>query len=347
MLDKRALEIAAEAREVPVEEREAFVHESCGSNKELQDRVEVLIEVDTSHVGFLDGSIAEALLVDTLQKGQRVGAFRVERLIERGGMGEVYLASRIEGDFAQKVAIKVVQLATKNQLYRFQTERRALAKLDHPSIARILDGGRTEDGTPYFAMEYVEGMPINNYCHEHNLPVKDRLALFVKICAAVQFAHQNLVVHRDLKPSNILITDDGAPKLLDFGVAKLLDPDNESTVSLAALPGFTPEYASPEQVMGESITTASDVYSLGVLLYELLAGQRPYSLDGRSAESIQKIICEVDPPRPSAVASQKNLDRKALRQIKGDLDNIALAGLRKEPEARYQSARELKDDVVR
>ena len=223
-------------------------------------------------------------------------------------MGAVYLAARADDEYRKEVAIKLVRrgLDTEDILRRFRNERQILAQLDHPNIARLIDGGTTDDGLPYFVMEYVNGEPINAYCDANALLTTERLKLFRKVCAAVTYAHQNLVIHRDLKPSNILVTQEGEPKLLDFGIAKLLSAGDELfTQTIPALRVMTPEYASPEQVKGEKITTTSDVYSLGVLLYELLTGQRPYRLKTRTPEEIARAITEQEPERPSTAVSQR------------------------------------------
>ncbi|HEV3409601.1 MAG TPA: protein kinase, partial [Chthoniobacterales bacterium] len=267
------------------------------------------------------------------------------REIGRGGLGAVYLAARADDEYRKEVALKLIRrgLDTDDILRRFRTERQILAQLDHPNIARLLDGGTTDDGLPYFAMEYVRGEPINTYCDLHRLKLSERLELFRKVCAAVTYAHQNLVVHRDLKPSNILVTADGEPKLLDFGIAKLLSADHELVFTQTApgLRAMTPDYASPEQMKGEKITTASDVYSLGVLLYEVLSGQKPYRVKTRTTEEISRAVTEQEPQRPSTAAAT---DGSALR---GDLDNIVLKALRKEPERRYSSVEGLAEDLRR
>jgi len=308
---------------------------------------------------------------ETLTAGERIGAYRVVREIGRGGMGSVYLAARADEEFDQRVAIKLVRrgMDTDEILRRFRAERQILAHLDHPNIAKLFDGGTTQDGRPYFVMEYVEGQPVDEYCDGRKLPTRERLELFRSVCSAVHFAHQNLVVHRDLKPGNILVTADGVPKLLDFGIAKLLDPDQEAFTRADVRP-MTPEYASPEQVRGEAITTASDVYSLGVLLYTLLTGHSPYRPATRDPQSLAKAICETDPPRPSSVvgrvAERKRPDgsvaeltpesvshvrdgeeRMLRRRLSGDLDNIVLMAMQKDPRRRYASVDQLSNDIGR
>ena len=279
-------------------------------------------------------------------------------------MGTVYLAERADGQFRKQVALKLIRrgLDTDDILSRFRYERQILAALDHPNIATLYDGGMTEDGRPYFAMEYVEGQPLTAYCDQHRLSTKQRLALFRTVCRAVQYAHQNLVIHRDLKPSNILVTDDGTVKLLDFGIAKLLtDEGLEETapVTRTGLRLMTPEYAAPEQVKGEAVTTATDVYQLGVLLYELLTGHRPYRLERRVQREIERVILEEEPTRPSTMVGQtaetaevisrarQTSVEKLRRQLSGDLDTIVLMALKKEPSRRYGTVQQLAEDLRR
>ena len=277
-------------------------------------------------------------------QGRWIGPYQLDRLLARGGMGAVHLAHRVDGQFQQQVAVKLIDLPLASDLFkeRFRQERQILAGLVHPYIARLLDGGVTEDGDLYLVMEYVDGLPIERFCRENHLPIRDRLLLFKKVCAAVHFAHQNLVVHRDLKSDNILVLSDGTPKLLDFGTAKLLAPmpapNATSEFTRLGLQSFTPSYASPEQVLGEAITTASDTYSLGVLLYFLLAEVLPYELkEGTTAEML-RVVCTDPPPKPSAVSlSPERLDT--------DLDAIVLKALRKEPQERYRSVDEFAMDI--
>jgi eukaryotic-like serine/threonine-protein kinase len=300
----------------------------------------------------------------------RIGAYRVLRELGRGGMGTVYLAVRADEQFQKRVAIKIVSggLVGEEAVRRFRRERQILASLDHANIAKLLDGGTTEDGWPYLVMEYVEGQALNLYCSSRQLSTADRLALFRIVCAAVQYAHSNLVVHRDIKPGNVLVTADGAPKLLDFGVAKLLNPEISGEPMTATGLALTPEYASPEQARGEPITTASDVYSLGVLLYELLTGQRPYRLKSREVLEVLRAVCEEEPQKPSTAVA-RTLDsaatkevvsaapggeghapatvEKLRRRLRGDLDNIILMALRKEPQRRYSSVEALSEDIRR
>jgi serine/threonine-protein kinase len=278
--------------------------------------------------------------------GARVGPYQVVRELGRGGMGTVYLAERADGQFQQRVAIKVLRpdMASDDILQRFDQERRILASLQHAAIARLFDGGTTDDGRPYFVMEYADGVPIDAHCDARSLPVEDRLRLFLRVGEAVQHAHRNLVVHRDLKPSNILVSADGEVKLLDFGIAKVLEgaPDRPSAAR-TTVRVMTPEYASPEQVRGDPVTTASDVYQLGLLLYEMLTGRRPHAAHERTIVDLVRAISETAPAAPSTVASTDRLRRR----LSGDLDMIVLMALRKEPDRRYATAHDMVEDVRR
>ena len=306
---------------------------------------------------------------------ERVGHYRLIQRIGEGGMGAVYLAVRDDDQYRKRAAVKLLRkgMETEELLGRFRRERQILASLDHDNIARLLDGGATEDGLPYLVMEYVEGQPVDQYCDTHRLSIRERLELFRAVCSAVHFAHQNLVVHRDLKPSNILVTPKGIPKLLDFGIAKLLNPDLSSPAIVATQVEqrvMTPQYASPEQIRGEPVTTAADVYSLGVLLYELLTGHRPYRLATRSLTEIARAVCELEPTRPSTVVQQEEeapeghgsarwltpasvsetregSPERLRRRLAGDLDTIVLMAMRKEPQRRYASAEQLSEDIRR
>src|SRR2546425_6480124 len=338
-------------------QREAILAETCAADESLRREVEVLLAHHQPAAEFMEDSPFEVRSrADEAFIGKHIGPYCITSTIGRGGMGAVYLAERADQQFTKRVAVKLIKrgMDTDFVVQRFRNERQILANLDHPNIARLLDGGATESDLPYFIMEYVDGQPISEYANTKNLSINERLKLFRTVCSAVQYAHQNLVIHRDLKPSNILVTKEGEPKLLDFGIAKLLQADGEAETALTAtaVRVMTPEYASPEQVKGERITTSSDVYSLGVLLYELLTGQRPYRVKSRQPEEIAKAICEQEPARPSAavrmtafrvptsvgssvrdksptkVGSLNTVNQKLLR---GDLDNILLMALRKEP----------------
>src|SRR5215470_5019015 len=325
----------------PPEERAAFLDSACAGDDALRREVESLLVAQREAGAFL--SRPAALPAPPELEGRRVGPYRVLGPIGRGGMGVVYRAVRDDDVFRKTVALKVVAGgASAEHLRRLAHERQILGRLQHPNIATILDGGTTDEGQPYLVMEYVEGEAIDAYCAARGLGTRERLEMFRTVCSAVQYAHQNLVVHRDLKPQNVLVTPDGQPKLLDFGIAKLLaagvDPDETPTATL--LPMMTPEYASPEQVRGEAVTTASDVYSLGVVLYELLTGARPYSVRTGSLQEIVRVVCDTQPAVPSAAAPQAH-------GVRGDLDTIVLKALRKEPARRYASAQELADDLRR
>jgi serine/threonine protein kinase len=369
------------ALEVTPNERKTFLASECGSDASLRAEIEKLIDGSEQAGSFMETppvldetTIALSEPEITALAGIRIGAYRVIREIGRGGMGTVYLAARADEEFRKHVAIKVVTAGFDHEtiIQRFRSERQILAGLDHPNIARLLDGGTTESGAPFFVMEYIEGQTIREYCDAHRLTTIGRLKLFRAVCSAVHFAHQNLIVHRDIKPANILITTEGTPKLLDFGVAKLLSPNaqggeiNETTSRV-----MTPEYASPEQARGETITTASDVYSLGVLLYELLTGHRPYRVSSRSMIEIIEAICEQEPAKPSTailptvtspgvggnpevtvtpeeVSKARDSEPNRLRrELEGDLDNIVLKAMRKEPHRRYASVEQFSEDIQR
>jgi serine/threonine protein kinase len=366
-----------EALDVSVADRAAFLDSACAGDAGLRAAVEELLSAHDSSASFLNGSAAEfaAPLLDgaerqsgSLPLGERVGPFRIVREIGHGGMGTVYLAERSDGHFEQRVALKVIRHAASGALVaRFLEERRILALLQHSRIAHLVDGGVSPDGEPWFAMEYVEGEPIDRYCDAKAASIDERLSLFDAVCDAVQYAHAHLIVHRDLKPSNILVTADGRIKLLDFGIAKMLDPIVHETEDGEAEPptrlrAMTPEYAAPEQVLGQPVSTATDVYALGILLYVLLTGQRPYDVRHRSAADVERIVCEIDPPRPSAMVSdpaatteqrefsarqRRTSPDRLSRALRGDLDTIVMQALRKEPARRYASAAALREDVRR
>ena len=338
------------AVDVPTSERTAFVERECGGDEEL--RAEVLELVRAYHSSdspleapaarlaapFLDAAAAIAGPVP-----DQVGPFRVVREIGRGGMGRVFLGERADGQFEQRVAIKLIQHGAPGVLRRFVEERRILARLEHPGIARLVDGGITDAGLPYFAMELVEGEPIDRYCEAHGLTVDQRLELFAGVCDAVAYAHHHLIVHRDLKPSNILVAADGKVKLLDFGIAKLLGAEQASDdVTRTGFSAMTPEFAAPEQIRSSPVSTATDVYALGVLLYLLLTGERPYDVRGKSPAEVERIVCVEEPPKPSAKAPAE-----ARRRLRGDLDLIVMTALQKQPERRYQSPAALAHDLQR
>ncbi|MEM7587913.1 MAG: protein kinase, partial [Acidobacteriota bacterium] len=346
-------EIFDQALQVAPEERAALVQERCAGNPRLLEAVEELLAADRVTESFLDqpvasdgrsgsGSRSPAPDAGVLEAGTRLGPYRILKPCGKGGTSTVYLAERADDIFPRRVALKLVrpEMASEAVLHRLETERRILAGLDHPNIARLYDGGSTDEGLPYFVMEFVEGERIDAYCDHNQLTLDERLALFRKLCEPVQVAHQNLVVHRDIKPSNVLVGADGEPKLLDFGIAKLLSPEaaagDEPTQTLHRM--LTPGYASPEQLRGHLVTTASDVYSLGVLLYKLLTDQLPYRLEGRSPEAIEAQQMESEPLPPSAVVERK--------QLQGDLDAIVLKALRPAPRHRYSSVEQLAADLA-
>ncbi|MEM7051317.1 MAG: protein kinase [Acidobacteriota bacterium] len=336
------------AWESPPERRAEVLDEACGADSGLRADVESLLDSAGSPTGWLDGTAAsralDLLSTDpTLPVGAEVGQYRLLAPIGRGGMGVVYLAERSDGQYAQRVALKVIKrgMDTDLLLARFRRERQILAQLDHPGIAKLLDGGATTDGRPYLVMEYIEGVPIDVFVSSRDLDLEARLALFLEVCDAVRSSHRQLVIHRDLKPSNILVTSAGQPKLLDFGTAKLL-ADVSSTQTDQETRFLTPGYASPEQIRGGPVTTATDVFGLGVLLYGLLTDRSPFPAEGKSYQEVITMVCERQPPRPSQVAPESR--RKRLR---GDLDAITLFALRKEPQARYESVATLVDDLER
>ncbi|MFZ1085599.1 MAG: serine/threonine-protein kinase [Terracidiphilus sp.] len=326
------------------EERAGLIESQCQTDSALADEVRIMLaacEEEEQMMGSCRREPAE--LRDAAPIRTVVGPYKIDRLLGRGGMGAVYLAHRADGQFDQKVAIKLIDVPLVSDLFRerFRQERQILASLQHPYIARLLDGGVTGEGEPYLVMEYVDGAPIHRFCAERHLNLEERIKLFLLVCESVQFAHQNFIVHRDLKPDNILIAADGAPRLLDFGTAKLLSPSLESRDSEFTREGclsFTPQYASPEQVLGNPITAATDTYSLGVLLYLLLTGRPPYELKELTTGEMLRVICEEAPRKPaSAEISTKRLD--------GDLEAILMKALRKEPKERYLTAERLGDDL--
>jgi serine/threonine protein kinase len=363
------------AIDLPAADREAFLAQACVNNSELRRQVDRLIQ-SHDHAGLfmVSPALVDLAMVESEETsrfsagedrvGQRIGPYEIIRELGHGGMGTVFLAVRADDQYRKQVAIKLVNrgMDTDLILRRFMMERQILANLEHPNIARLLEGGSTPDGLPYFVMEFIEGKPITEFCDVRGFTTAARLELFRQVCSALHYAHQNLVVHRDIKPSNILVTPDGAPKLLDFGIAKLLGPGwatetGDATASMVRL--MTPEYASPEQFSGLGITTASDVYSLGVVLYELLSGHHPFRLPSRSPEEVARVVLSEEPEKPSTAASRASqsssrkeaaaVDFGAQRLIKdsqpadnsnpplasrnpkslrGDLENIVLKALR-------------------
>jgi serine/threonine protein kinase/Tol biopolymer transport system component/tetratricopeptide (TPR) repeat protein len=384
-------EIFSEAVDLPAgPERASFLDDRCGSDPELRSEVERLIAADEQAGDFIakpafdvrqvtaieqKAAAAAATEVDQPMTGRRIGSYKVVREIGRGGMGSVYLAVRADDEFRKRVAIKLVKrgMDTDFVLKRFRNERQILASLDHPNIAHLLDGGTTDDALPYFVMEYIQGQPVELYCDNARLSIPERLKLFRQICSAVAYAHQNGIIHRDIKPSNILVTADGAPKLLDFGIAKILNPEiaiDTIDPTLTAMRMMTPKYASPEQLRGEAATALSDIYSLGVLLYELLTGRHPFRLRNLAPHQVARLVCEEDPERPSVAVGrepdpeEEDEDSVALtadlvsrrrattpealrRDLARGLDQIVMKATRKEPHLRYASAEEFSEDVRR
>lgn len=363
---QRLQQIFNAAVKLPAAARTAFIDRECGADAALRSAVERLLE----HDGVADDALrrgvgaAAADVVDSIaggRVGERFGAWRITGHIADGGMGAVYMAERADGAYQQRAAIKLLNPAvvTANARARLETERQILAALSHPNIARLLDGGRSDAGVPYLVLEYVDGEPIDAWCDRHGLDTRARLQLMTKVCRAVAYAHRNLVVHRDLKPSNIMVDDQGEPHLLDFGIAKMLEGDDGLTRSGHRV--LTPSHASPEQITGGPVTTATDVYALGVLLYDLLAGRAPYASEPSSAAALAREIVEGELTPPSGavtgsssrriVAAQVRGERltptRLARELSGDLDNIVLMALRKEPERRYASAQALADDIER
>lgn len=351
------------ALEEPRAARASFLEEAC-ADATLRAEVHSLLDAHRGE-GPVDRALDELRSLHRPEelsglRGHRIGPYELVDELGRGGMSRVFLARRADGQFEQKVAVKLLatDVPTPAARERFVAERQILASLKHPNIARLLDGGVSEAGQPYFVMEVIEGKPIDEYCETHRLSLHERLRLVLEVCDAVQYAHQSLVVHRDLKPSNILVTDNGQVKLLDFGIAKLLNPDTilpgKGPRTRTGLLPMTPNYASPEQVRGEPITTASDVYQLGVVLYELLVGRRPYRVEGRTPSDVERVICEEQPTRPSTAASQPadagRGDGDGARRraaLRGDLDAIVMKALRKEPDRRYDAVEQLAEDLRR
>ena len=362
-------EVFSASLDLPGEEQARFLAEACRNDETLRTEVQALIDAHLQADHFIetpvfhDAALAMANEEDLLKIDQQIGSYKILKEIGRGGMGAVYLAARADQEYKKQVAIKLIKrgMDTEQVLHRFRNERQILANFDHPNIARLLEGGSTSNGQPYFVMEYVEGLPIDGYCDDNNLSVTHRLELFRQVCAAVSYAHRNLVVHRDIKPSNILITTEGLPKLLDFGIAKILQPHSDEHTTATGFMPMTPEYASPEQALGANVTTYSDIYSLGVLLYELLTGHLPYQLKNVPAMEVARIITETRPQAPSTIVNTVAADltpetvskcregtpERLRRRLRGDLDNIVLMAMRKEAHRRYQSVEQLSEDIRR
>lgn len=358
-------ELFDEASKLSSDERELYLNQKCANDLELKKEILSLFDSLGSTKDFLE----EPLTIVEQNKssftdpyiGKQIGNYLIEGEAGIGGMGLVYSGKRNDKEFEHKVAIKILKhgITSEYLLKRFQIERQTLANLQHKNIARLLDGGRTTDGLPFLVMEFIDGTPITEFCNKEKLSIQARLKIFRKVCEAVQYAHQNLVIHRDLKPGNILVTKDGAPKLLDFGIVKLIDEDLVDATEGLTRTGvwhLTPEYASPEQIKGEKITTASDVYSLGVLLYQILTGLQPYKITNSSPAAISKIITEEKIQKPSEKVKDKSethtesklfLNDKISNQLKGDLDNIVSKAMHKDPARRYVSVEQFSDDIRR
>ena len=369
-------ELFSSALEREPGERSSFLLQACAGDDSLRAEIESLLSSFDGATTFLeDCPVADLVSPARAMAGRKIGAYRIIREIGQGGMAVVYLGERDDQSYRKQVAIKMVKpgIDTAQVLDRFRNERQTLAALDHSNIVKLLDGGSSEDGLPFLVMEYVEGLPIDRYCDLHKLSIDDRLRLFCQVCSTVQYAHENLVIHRDLKPGNILIAKGGVPRLLDFGIAKLLNPESFHTALVTRTDSrlMTPEYASPEQIRGRAITAATDVYSLGVLLFELMTGHRPYRSAGHSLFEMERLVCEAEPERPSAViyrkkekvsgegdvrnvitselvSNQRGLQPAELRRcLRGDLDSIVMKALRKEPERRYSAVEKFAGDIER
>ena len=365
---ERLRELFDHASQLPLAQRDAWLDEACAGDPALRDEVRALLVAADGAGSFLSMPVGvSASEPDTLAAGLRLGAWHVVRPIGRGGMGTVYLGVRAD-EHRKQVAIKVMTAAVGEEAARrFRRERQILARLEHPNIAHFIDTGTTPQGAPYVVIDYVDGVPIDQWCNQQGLAVAQRLRLFLRVCDAVAYAHRHLVVHRDLKPRNIMVTAGGQPQLLDFGIAKLLGDTDSFAPALThtGLQPMTPEYASPEQARGEAVTTQSDVYSLGVVLYELLTGSRPYETSGRRFDEILRIVCEQAVTRPStrvaapasrvprpegrepAVAAAEGGAPRLRRRLEGDLDTIVLMALQKAPARRYSSVGRLADDIAR
>ncbi len=375
---QKVKEIFNAALDLPPDERHSFVGKNCTDN-ELREEVEALLASSDEAENFIeDPALTRVSHLVTAEKmpsyiGKQIGSYKIEKEIGKGGMGAVYLATRADKEFDKKVAIKLIKRGfdTDEIIERFRHERQILAALEHPNITRLIDGGSTDDDLPYLVMDYVEGLPLNKYCAEKQVSLDARLDIFLQICSAVTYAHQNLIIHRDLKPSNVIVSDDGTPKLLDFGIAKLTAPNSSATLggTQTNFRVMTPEYASPEQVNGQVVTTASDIYSLGVVLYELLTNTRPFRIRTNSAEEISRIITDTSPTKPSdslrkgeeekRKGGDREFDKFASKvsssphlpfsssALRGDLDNIILMAMRKEAERRYSSVEQFAEDIRR
>ena len=370
---ERVKDLLNEAISVDPAQRQSFLDRACDGDSDLRREVQTLLssheQAASSFLSIPAADLRAGLAPAPSRIGLRIGAYKLLEEIGRGGMGEVYRAGRADGQYEKEVAIKLVRggYDIASVLDRFRHERQILASLDHPNIARLLDGGTADDGTPYLVMELIEGVRVDTYCQNHKLSVTQRLGLFRMVCGAVQFAHQRLVIHRDIKPGNVLVTEESVPKLLDFGIAKILDTSAAAETTLVR--PMTPDYASPEQIRGETITTATDVYSLGVLLFQLLTGCSPYGVNAKTPHELSRAITETEPERPSTAVIKSKIGvpgntgveatlefahttsegspAKLRRRLLGDIDNILLKALRKEPQRRYVSVEQFAEDIYR
>ncbi|MEL6869961.1 MAG: serine/threonine-protein kinase [Pseudomonadota bacterium] len=341
----KALFEAASA--LPPSERADFVSRECNNDTSIAEEVLRLLDVPTESGDALQDEVRRAgrAAADAFEQ-RELGPYRLLRSIGRGGMGQVFLAERDDAEFEQQVAIKLAHwLGSDDETaIRFKQERQILADLDHPNIARLLDGGRSESGQPYIVMEYIDGESIASFSRRESLTIRHRLDLFIAVCEAVQYAHSQLVIHRDIKPSNVLVTQDGQPKLLDFGIAKLLDDPAQAGLTRADMRPMTPEYASPEQLTGAPVTTATDVYGLGVLLYQILSGELPFDMRSKTSPQIVEMVCKTEPSAPSVAARRAGFRQRASKMV-GDLDNIVLMAMHKDPVRRYATVKDLADDI--
>ncbi len=342
------------ALEFPLSDRAAYLARACGDDAELRSEVASLLENDRDDTATIhravDGDLKRlAEAADHGEIGERVGPYRLVRELDGGGMGTVYLAVRSDDHYFQIVALKMVRKGMESLalLQRFRAERQILATLTHPNIGAILDGGNTEDGRPYLVMEYVEGQPITAASETRGLSIRERIELFRSLCSAVHYAHQKLVIHRDIKPNNVMVTPEGTVKLIDFGISKPLAPElipGELARTEDGQRLMTPDYASPEQVLGQPVSRASDIYSLGVLLFELLTGSRPYTLGKLAPAAAARVVCEQENRKPSSVPE---LSKQTKRELAGDLDTVVLKAMEKDPSRRYPTAGDLDEDLHR
>lgn len=335
-------EVFNEASEMPKDERTLFLTQF---DNEIRLEVEKMLKTVEEESLLLNEPFVDFKAFEETPLPEKIGDYKIIREVGHGGMGTVYEAVRETENFTQKVALKVIKRGMNNEiiLRRFRSEQQILATLEHPNIGRFLDGGKTADGLPFYAMEFIEGLPIDEFCREKSLEIEEKVNLFRQVCAAVSYAHTNLIVHRDLKPSNIIVTENGTPKLLDFGIAKVLDIDSKEVGTATQLGMMTPQYASPEQIRGEKVTTLSDLYSLGIIFYEILTGEKPYELENKNYAEILEVITNTSPIKPS----ENPHSAFRIPQLKGDLDVITLKSLQKLPERRYQSVEQFSEDLRR